>query len=228
MSKKMMLLALSVVSAALFALPAIASATPAHISATENFTVSKGAAETAELETTGGEKVQCHKGVTGSGSWHSTTTGTLTLEFHECTTASPFGNLTCTTRTTEGGTSPETAGTIRTTHLEFHLITIAANSPGVLITPSAGTNHFAGFTCGGGLVSRTVIGNGILGTITAPACGVASTTATLKFEQGATTGLQKHTTYTGVNYHLESNGQKAVEVAEGKLTFPAPKTITCT
>ncbi|HEU4687220.1 MAG TPA: hypothetical protein VFS23_02610, partial [Vicinamibacterales bacterium] len=80
MRKKMALLALSVVSAALVALPAVATATPAHISGTEPFTIEKGAVETTVLETTTGEKIECLKGVSGSGSWHNTTTGTLTLE----------------------------------------------------------------------------------------------------------------------------------------------------
>jgi len=230
MSKKMMLLALSVVSAVLFALPAVASATPAHISATEPFTVAKGlVSEKGILETTGGEKIECLKGVSGEGSWHSTTTGTLTLEFHECTAPTIFGNLTCTTRTSEGGTNPESAGTIRTTNLEFHMIMIAANTPGVLITPDTATNVFAHFTCGGGLVTKTVVGNGVIGTITSPACSTPSTTATLKFEQGATTGLQKHTTYTGVNYHLESPaGTKASQTAEGRIIFKENKSIICT
>jgi len=222
-----MLLALSVVSAILFALPAIASATPAHISATEPFTVEKGAVETGVLETTGGEKVECTKGLTGSGTWHSTTTGTVTLEFNECKAITPFGNLACTTHAAEGGTP--VANQIRTTELEFHLGIDASGNIIILITPDTTTGVFAHFTCGGGLVKKTVEGNGVIGTVTSPACGVASTTATLKFEASATTGIQKHTTYTGVNYHLESPaGTKASEAAEGKIKFPVSKSIVCT
>jgi len=226
MTKRMMLLALSVVSAILFALPAIASATPAHISATESFTVEKGAVETTILETSSGEKMECTKGVTGSGTWHSTTTGTVTLEFNDCTVVTPFGTLGCTTHAAEGGTP--VANQIRTTELEFHLIMIAPNTPGTLLTPAAG-GVFAHFTCGGGLVTKTWTGNGLIDTTTSPACGVASTTATLKFEQSATTGLQKHTTYTGVNYHLESPaGTKMAVTGEAKIKFPVAKSIVCT
>ena len=227
MSKKMMLLALSVVSAALFALPTVASATPAHISATENFTVSPGAIQTVELETTAGEKYSCHGGRTGSGSWHSTTTGTMQLEYHGCTAQTVFGNLTCTTHASEGGTP--VSGTVSTTKLPFHLITIANHTPGILITPNSETNVFAHYTCGGGLVQKTVTGNGLIGTITSPTCGTPSTTATMKFEQGPTTGTQKHTTHTGVNYHLESPaGTKMALVAERRFHFAQARTITCT
>jgi hypothetical protein len=216
MSKKMMLLALSVVSAALFALPAIASATPAHIDKAENFTVAGGAA--AVLETTTGETITCAAGVTGSGSFENTTTGTINLKFHKCTTVVFGFKVACTT-------SGEPSETIATTALPFHLIMIAANTPGVLITPNA-SGSFAHFACAG--VNKTVEGNGVIGTITSPKCGVASKTATLSFAQGATTGLQQHTTYTGVNYHLESGGNKASQTATGTITFAAARTITCT
>ncbi len=226
MSKKMMLLALSVVSAALFALPAVASATPAHINSADPFTVSKGATANSVLETTGGQKIECTNGVTGNGSWHSTTTGTLTLEFHGCTTETPFGHLACTTRASEGGTG--ISETISTTKLPFHLISLGNNKGGVLITPNESTGYFAHFTCGGGLVSRSVGGNGVIGTITMPECGTASTTATLKFEQEGT-GLQKHTTHTGVEYHLQSpTGTKAAQVSEAQLHFPEANEIVCT
>jgi hypothetical protein len=229
MSKKMVFLALSVVSGALFILPAVASATPAHISATENFTVTKGVTETTTFETTSGEKFECHKGVTGVGSWHSTTTGTLTLEFHECTTT-VFGSVvTCTTDVAEGGTG--ISGTVSTTHLPFHLIMPEPKGQhaGMLITPTAGTNnHFATFTCGGGLVTKKVTGNGIIGMIASPTCGTASTTATLKFEQGATTGVQKYSTYTGATYGLLMNGTAMAQVGERRLHFGSAKSILCT
>lgn len=220
----MMLLALSVVTAALFALPPVASATPAHITPIGNFTVTKGASkETATLHTAGGEKVECHKGVTGSGSFENSTTGTLNLEFHDCTSS----GFTCTSHASEGGTG--ISGTISTTPLPLHLIMVEKSKPGVLLTPNA-SGFFAHFTCAGGLVVRTVTGNGIIGTITSPGCGVASSTATLKFEESAVTGIQKHTTYTGTPYHLHSvNGTKAAETAEGQIHFSTgARTISCT
>jgi hypothetical protein len=215
-----------VVSAALFALPAVAAATSAHLSATSTFTVSKGATETVELETAGGEKVQCHAGVSGSGSFENTTTGSLNLVFHGCTMTFMTLHLNCTS-------SGQPAGAIATTTLPFHLISTVSGSgtPGVLITPGAsnpeGKPHFATFICGG-IAERKVTGNGVIGTITSPACGVASTTATLKFEQSANTGVQKHTTHTGVVYGLLWNGTPAAQIAEGRINFAAARSIVCT
>lgn len=215
MSKKMMLLALSVAVAALFALPAVASATPAHISATENFTVTS--TTPTFLEDKNGSKVVCSKGVTGNGTFENTTTGSINLTFHGCRSVEP--NVAC-----------GTEETIVTTTLPFHLISLAANSPGVLITPNAG--HFATFNCTI-FVKKEVKGNGILGTITAPKCNVVppeeSTTATLKFQQNpAKTGSQLHETYTGVTYQLTSNGVNAAQDGEGQIHFNNAKSLTCT
>jgi len=217
MNKKMMLLALSVVSAALFALPAVASATPAHISATENFTIS--GTETVTLEDDGGAKVECHSGVSGSGSFENTTTGTINLTFSGCTSS----GISC-------NSSGAAAGTIVTTALPFHLVMLAANSPGVLITPNAGGTgtHFATFNCTI-FVKKEVTGNGVLGTITSPACGVANKTATMSFAQDpAKTGSQLHPTYTGTTYQLKGNGTNSAQIATGQIHFANAKTISCT
>lgn len=224
MSKKMMLLALSAVAAALFALPAVASATPAHISAAENFTVTKGAVSALGLlETTGGEKVECAGGVSGTGTFENTTTGTITLEFSGCANA-------CQSSAAEGGTP--VANQIRTTALPFHLITGSTTNAAILITPNAATGVFAHFNCAFGFVQRTVKGNGVIGTITSPNCGAAAAkTGVVKFEQ--TAGVQKHTTYTGVTYGLTSGPPAgpfvpAGEQAEGQLHFANAKSIVCT
>lgn len=227
MNKKMMLLALSVVSAALFALPAVAAANPAaHISATENFTVS--GTKTVLLETHSGEKVECHPtaqvpAVTGTGSFENTTTGSVKLTFHGCTTTTIFGSIHC-------QSAGQPTGTITSTVLPFHLIgTLGPENAGVLITPTANSNeHFATFTCAG--IQKIVSGNGVLGTITSPKCGAAATkTATLSFEQDpAKTGFQKHTNLTGVTYSLKSNGTQAAQIAEANLNFVNTKSITCT
>jgi hypothetical protein len=215
MSKKMMLLAISVVSAAFFVMPAVASATSAHLSATSAFTVTPNGV--TELETTGGEKITCSGGVKGSGAFQTTTTGTLSLTFHGC---KAFGFANCTT-----AGQPE--GTIATTALSVHLITPEPKGQhaGVLITPPTG-GSFAHFSCIG--INKVVTGNGVIGTITSPTCGApGTTTAVLSFEQAAT-GIQKHTTHTGVNYHLESGGQKAAQIGKANVNFPASRQVICT
>lgn len=212
MNKKMMLLALSVVSAALFALPAVASATPAHINAPEAFTIS--GTETVTLEQDDGLKVECHAStsVTGSGNFENTTTGTIQLLFHGCTSS----GINC---NSEG----QPSGTITTTVLPFHLVTLSGKG-GVLITSNNG--HFATFNCTI-FVKKEVTGNGVLGTITSPECGKASKTAAISFAQGAT-GSQLHPTYTGTTYQLKSNGTNSAQIASGQIHFPVEKTLTCT
>lgn len=213
MSKKTMLLALSVISAAFFVLPALASATPAHIDATEAFNVKETNRVVLQTE---GQRIECHGGMSGSGSFESTTTGTLTLAYHGCTVAVIGQHVSCTTHS-------QPSGTITTESLSFHLINIANHSPGVLVTPNNGV--FAHLTCG---FVNTLTGNGLIGTISALTCGTAGTTATLKFEQGPNLGIQKHTTHTGVNYHTMSGESKAALIAEGTIQFGAGRTLVCT
>jgi len=71
----------------------------------------------------------------------------------------------------------------------------------MLITTNAG--HYASFVCGLGW-SFVVNGNGLIGEITAPGYGEASSTATTVFNQIAE-GVQEHTTVAGseTEYGLE-------------------------
>jgi hypothetical protein len=209
--KKSLLLALAVVSAAMLAVPALASAQTAHIDVAENFTIAGGAStlnETGGLTLTG-------TGVTGSGTFTNTTTGTATLKFSGVT-ESIFG-------TKCGSTAQghaENTGVVTTTDLTFHLIMLATNKPGVLLTPNAETGVFAHFRCLG--IEKTVTGSGIIGTITSPACGVASKTATVSIRK-ATNGHQEHKLYTGVTYDLHSNSSGNPTAS---MDFPGGVTFT--
>src|SRR5215203_1181394 len=199
MNKKMMLLALAAVSAAMFALPAVASAgtwhlEPASGSTTITFTSHGG---TAELRTTSGQRVHC-TGNSGSGHYENTTTGTIELTFSTCT--GPFGAH-CTT-------SGQAAGTIKTTKLPFHNIALEPADKtkiGVLITSATGGTHFASFSCLG--INTAVTGNGIIGEVTAPKCGESKNTGTLVFAANSA-GHQKWTqvTTSGTIYDLTSFG----------------------
>ncbi|HET8566395.1 MAG TPA: hypothetical protein VFL77_07960 [Solirubrobacterales bacterium] len=226
MSKKIMLLALAVVSAAAFALPSMAMAAEEDIAVhvvpqpANGSPISGGV---ATLQTKSGTTVTC-KEVTGNvTSWESTTTGKITLTFKNDCTESVFHS---------------SCGEIMTTELQFHLVTVVDKTtgekkPGILITSNAG--HFATFTCGGGLLKVVVNGNGILGEISAPACGKSSTTSTLKFAQ--TSGVQTYQTVDGTpntEYHLTSslNGGAAEEAGqsgEGTVSFgTTAETLECT
>ena len=219
--KKSLLLALAAVSAALLAVPAFASAQTAHIDVAEGFTFSGGA---STLNETGGLTIK-GTGISGSGTFTNTTTGTATIAFTGVT-ESIFGTK-CGS-TAQGHT--ESSGVVTTTELTFHLIMLATNKPGILLTPNASTGVFAHFKCLG--IEKTVTGNGIIGTITAPACGVASKTATASFLK-ATAGHQEHKVYTGVTYDLHTNSSgnptASMDVPGGAtLNFVNARKIECT
>jgi len=226
MNKKLMLLALAAVSAAIFALPSVASAELAHISSTGKFTLAnKAGTNTTLTEHEKTTKVTCTQ-ATGNGEFTTTTKGTITISFHGCTE-----NVFSTSCTGEVP-SHEPAGTITTTLLEFHLIEIDNNTPGVLITPKEG--HFATFTCAGGLVTKKVGGNGIIGHITA-ACGEAKVSQEIDFHSTNETtpgDTQKYTQITtaGTKFDLTSNGVTAAQDGTGSITFSDGKarSIVCT
>ncbi len=194
MSKKTMLLALAAVSAAMFALPAVASAKSAHLSQTGlGFTGVLKAGTTWVWKTSTNSTVTCTAvAATGSFNAGSSTAGTVDLDFTGC--KNNLG-LTC--------SSGATAGTIKTTTLPFHLIMAGANKAGILLTGNgAGVTeqHFADFSCFG--VTVQMFGNGIIGTIEEP-CGTASNR--LKVEWTSTAhGTQADMVYTGTNYDLKS------------------------
>lgn len=219
MSKKMILLALAAVSAAMFALPAVASATPNHLNATSTFTVH---GPEGNLSTTDGKTVTCTT-TTGSGNFSTTTGGSLNLIFHGCSTVVLGFKVSCTSTEPAGGTS----GTIKTTTLGFDLITPDAGGNGILVTPPASA-AFAHFACAG--VNFTVEGNGIIGTLLSPACNASSTTATVDFNRaaGIQHGHQEHRLYTGTSYDLTSGGSTAAMDTHATITFPAARTLVCT
>jgi hypothetical protein len=221
--KKMLLLALAAISA-LLALPAFASANPGvHVVPKPEgaFSVHGGA---STLTRTDGNSTTGTT-TTGTGTFENTTTGTVKLTFHGVKAM----GFSCGS-TTEG--HAESSGTVTTTSLPFHLLTLDNGKPGILLTPGP-TNHWATFRCGFGFVNIVVRGNGILGEITNPACEANSNTATLKFSGAA--GVQTPLTMTGTKYTLESslNGgaltQSAMN-AEAKITFAGGATpkLECT
>jgi hypothetical protein len=232
--KRLMLGALAALCAML-ALPALASATPAHISPAPEvpFSIHGGASELSRVAGGGSTGTT----TTGSGSFENTTTGKIKLTFHGV--KSTIG-----TNCTSPG---QPTGTVTTTELTFHLVMLAANTPGILITGNETTtgvktagegpwgHHFVDYACGIFIPTVQVRGNGVLGTITAPACGAASTTANVKFEPTVKgNGVQKHSSYTGTNYGLESSiGEGAYSAsameAEATITFGGAKpTLVCT
>ncbi|HET9197050.1 MAG TPA: hypothetical protein VFN92_02180 [Solirubrobacterales bacterium] len=223
----MTMLALAVVSAAMFALPAVASAGEwvADNATGKTFSVTK--VTNPVLRASNGDVVTC-TGLTGEGSYTSTTTGNITLDFTGCT-EDKFG-----TKCTTNGAG--TAGTISVTNKVFHNVIIGSaadsNTPiGVLIT-SGGT--FATFTCGGGLLEITVTGN-VIGEVESPNCGVAGTTYNLNFEPvsaGSSTQKYLQVTTAGTAFDLVSDiagtGFTSSQQGTGQIHLSGAVTPTCT
>ena len=210
MSKKIMLLAIAAISAALFALPAMATATENHIIGAENqkFT---GGGEGGNLNAEGEPTINCSK--TGaSGSFTSNTTGKVNLTFTGCNATILGVKLGCKTSGAE-------AETIKIENV-FHLITIEGITKvsGILLTPP-----FPTVICGSGLSERklTITGNGVIGTVTSPICGEASKSMTVSFT--STAGSQEHKKYTGVTYDMtvdtEPNATGPTAGITGSATF---------
>jgi hypothetical protein len=222
MSKKMAVLALAVVSAALFALPAVASAQSWHLSQATTFSVT-GAG--GNLSTTGGTTISCTS-TTGSGSFSTTTEGSVSVIFHGC---AGFG-FACTT-------PGQSSGTIAISY-KFDRIIFATNKPALLLTQNGvssteltpGQRFVTEFSCIG--VSIKVYGKGAIATIHSPAnpCGASGTTWGLVFEKSAE-GVQKHQLWTGTAYDTITNAAShptAALAGTATMHFPASRTLTCT
>lgn len=217
---------------AMLALPALVSATPVHLNPAPEVTstIFGGA---SELTRVGGGYTTAD-GTTGTAVFENTTTGRLKLTFHAV--RSGIGTF-C-------KSAGQPAATVTTTELTFHLVMLAANTPGILITGNktvgtAGTegegpwgHHFFDYGCGIFIPTIQVRGNGLLGTITSPECGKKSITVTVSFKRAAV-GVQQHTSYTGTTYGLESSiggGAYSASAMEAEATIGVSGTpeLVCT
>jgi hypothetical protein len=243
MSKKIILLALAAASMAGFALPATAMAVeedvPLHVVPKPEGPKTTDGVGNATLTGSFGT-VTCTAS-SGKATFESTTTGTFEQTFTGCTLNGTGGTGPC---TTEGLAS----GTITTTELPFHLLTVehtpanGTKGPGVLITPNKTTGVFAHFICLG-FIKFTVEGNGLIGTITKikhnggggtrPPCEETQFTegneATIEFSSSST-GVQTHKTVVGTSteYSLSQAGAPASEDAEGTITLGNTAKLECT
>jgi hypothetical protein len=183
MSKKMMVLALAVVSAAFFALPAMASALEDHLEPAEKFTVSGSG---GELRTSGEPTITCTE-TTGTGEPSSSTTGFGVLTFGQCH-ATVFGiTAACKSEGSAVSNQISNKGT-------YHIITDKVS--GAVATLF--TTEKTVVVCAG--ISKITVTGSVIGTITSPKCGESSKTVTISY--AATESTQNHLTYTGVKYDL--------------------------
>jgi len=224
MNKKMMLLGLAVISAALFALPAVASAGSPQVDLKSYPITFSGTGGHSELRAGENPPVTCTTSHV-HGEWTSATTGVLTVTFTGCK-ESIFG-----TQCNNTGVS----GVIKTNTSVFHTtyLTSAKTTPGILVTPPTG-GTFAEFKCPFVGSSVKVTGNGLLGHISEPKCGATSATATIGFTATGSTQTYRQVTGAGTIYSLQSslNGGApvaAAEVTSAKTTLAggATATLTC-
>jgi hypothetical protein len=184
MSKKIMVFAVAVLSAALFALPSMAAAQEIHLEPAESYTVSGLG---VEWRSEGEPSITCTK-TEGSGNFDtgSTTTGTFFMFLSGCHTQVFGFTASC---KSEGNV---TSGTISTGGF-FHLITVSSGVPGVLLTTFP-----TKIVCAG--ISVITVSGNVIGTITSPKCGESSKARSLSFT--ATGTVQNHLSYTGTKYDL--------------------------
>jgi len=209
----MTLLGIAVLSAALFALPAVAAAQEMEVDpgAGTQFTVSGGA---TSLTAAGEPTITCET-IGGEGEQLSKTKGTVLLDLKGCHYINLGLTIPC------RSTNAVLKNTIAFSEI-FHFI-IYNNKPAALFT------SFPTITCEDG-TKIEIGGKGLIGTITAPACNVESKTMTIKFAVAG--GKQEHMLYTGANYDLTytTEGVSTVTAAfsgEPKFTFPVNVKMTC-
>jgi hypothetical protein len=229
MLKKMMKFNLLVVSAAVFAMPVSASATPLHISSTGAFTVKGGA---WVFSTTSGVTITCGE-VSGSGTFSTTTKGSMQLKLGPTCTTTLFGVTDhCQSESQVDPPAATETGIIRLTPLTFDLITNTqgfTTVPAILITPVG--IRFADIECETifGTSSFAVEGAGVIGRISSPACGGKSASVTLDFN-ATLHGVQELDELTGSFYHLSKSGEEAALNMEATMAFSdgVSRTLTCT
>lgn len=216
MSKKTMLLALALVSAAMCALPAVAAAQEIHLEPAEKFTITGPGGET---RAEGEPSVTCEQ-TAGEGSFDagSSTTGSMIRDYTGCHVTILGFTVTCHSEGSAVNNTVLTKGT-------FHLITLTGGgSPAILMTTEP-----TSLVCAG--ISTVTFTGAVIGTIVSPRCGESSKTLGVSFT--ATGVTQSHLTYTGLKYDLllrtgTEATQTAVLVGSTTATSINAKKLNCT
>jgi hypothetical protein len=238
MSKKIMVLALVAVSAAMLALPAFASAgvwdirfadgTAPTVANPITYTFESPVGETQKLTSAIGT-ISCTK-VTGAGNYTTETTGSITaMDFTGC--KDPFGGN-CTTEGAAVGTiAPTLPMVTHNIRLEPGETTALKHEIGVLITPAGttpATRHYATFSCT--FTGKVLVeGTGVIGQVTTPTCGTKTKESTLTFEGTGNTQKWRQITTTGTVYDLHSSifgGSPGTAAQDGKAVSKFAKEIT--
>jgi hypothetical protein len=218
MSKKIMLLALAAVSAAMFALPAVASANWGVDPSNAAFSGTSEVVGT--LSATGEPTITCEGPDHVSGAWTNGTEGNFELDATACHITIFGFTIKCRTSGSALDNTIKTSGT-------FKNVTITSGKRGMLLSPTKTTVQ-----CGG--TTPLIVEGNLIGEVTEPtgACPLKATKGTLKFASAA--GVQVHKTIDGsaTEYNLtaQTEGGSKIEGALGgafSITFNPEITITC-
>lgn len=208
MGKTTMLVALAMINAAILAMPTTASAlVPLHLNPTPVGTQTIDGSGEVLLSSANGNTFTCDS-VHGSSTLNTGgTTGTMTLTYTNCRV--PLFGTKC---------------NVTTTALPFHLVTLAGEKPGVLVTTNNG--HFANFSCLSFLFE--VKGTGMIGTIES-GCGYTSESVKIVFNR-LSSGVQEHSKVSGTetSYTLKSGSWTFALDMTLTLTFPEQTELQCT
>jgi hypothetical protein len=223
MKKKTIILALAV-SAAVLALPAVASAGTWHADPSASSTgFTANTAGHGHTLVVGPSRTTTCTSSTGTGSINvGGTTGGISLKYHGCTSL----GFSC-------NTPGQAAGTLVTSpNLVVHNILIAKGTPGIKITGAGATTQIMHYTCAGGLVTINVTGT-VIGHLE-QACNTKANTFSLNFE--APGGVQKFMQETGAGTKTDltftTNGSPETAGLSGTDTLSfnpgVDRTILCT
>jgi hypothetical protein len=214
MSKKTILLALVAISAAMLALPALASATEIEVdpAAGTKFTATGGA---MSITAAGEPTITCET-VSGEGEGFSKIKATIFLDLKGCHVSILGFTQSC------RSVNAPLKNTIAFGEIA-DWVTVN-NKPGAILTFNALTVNCEA------LKKIEIGGLGVIGTITAPACAEESKTMKIRFLESA--GKQEHLVYEKVSYDLSYKTEGAAEVtavfqAEITLNWAANIKMTC-
>ena len=213
MSKKIMLLALTAVSAAMFALPAVASAGSPQIDVTgTNFPVNiTGHGAAGSLSAEGEPTITCET-TDITGSLTSSTAGNLEFDFTGCHIVVLGLTIKCRSAGSALDNTITTKGTFTSAYL-----TDDKTKPGIAVTPETTTVQ-----CG---TARIKVTGTVLGTILKPECAPGDNEdASWTFSFTKTAGgvqTHRHTTGTGATHtliaHTENSAGEVTKTVHGAL-----------
>jgi hypothetical protein len=224
MTKKTMLLALATVSAAMFAMPAVASANWGVDPVNQTFTGTSEVGTVGFLSAAGEPTITCEGPDHGSGAWTNGTEGTFTMHLTKCHHVVLGFTIECKTAGAPLNNTVHVPGTFKNVTVTVGGV---AGKRGITMTPNVTTVQ-----CGA-TKPMTITGT-IIGLITdvPEGCDVTDSEATLEFliSGGKQAPMRTDGSVIDDDLFLQTEGGSKVTAAlESKsiIKTPTPTTFTC-